>query len=542
MTAEAPGTGQPLLVLADRIHTMAAAPAAAAPIRALLVRAGRVAATGDPASLRAAAPDAQVLDLTGATVTPGLTDAHVHLVEWALSRREVDVGTGASPAAAAQMVAAHVISGDSHTDDAGWVRGRGWSEHGWHGLSPDRSSLDELLPGRPVALQSHDMHALWVSTAALQAAGITADTPDPEGGRIVRDGAGEPTGLLLEAAGRLVMERIPTTPVESAVDAVRDAQRELHSLGITGLHSFPGIHRPAPTPGDVLRELRSLGQLRLRVLDHIPLDALDAAIAAGVRSGDGDEWLRTGALKMFLDGALGSRTAWLRAPYESGGGTGMRTMEPSLFRAVVSRAAAAGIASTVHAIGDAAVDLALDVLTEPQFAVAAMPHRIEHLQCCAPERLADAAAAGIVCSMQPSHLMTDWSVAEACWGTARCRGVFALASLLRHGTVLAFGSDAPVEPVDPRRGLAAAVHRTDAGGSPAGGWFASERIGPREALRGYTVGPALAAGLAAPAGTLTPGAAADLVAWDHDPVGEPDALLDMRCIATLVDGAVVHHC
>lgn len=543
MTVTSSDTGQPLLVVADLIHTMADAPADAKPVRALLVRAGRIAAAGEAAALRAAAPHAQMLDLTGTTVTPGLTDAHVHLVEWALSRREVDVGAATSPVAAAELVARHVAGRAGRTaDDAGWVRGRGWNEHAWHGVAPDRSSLDALLPDRPVALQSHDMHALWVNTAALRAAGITADSPDPEGGRIVRDSAGEPTGLLLEMAGRLIMERVPTTPVESAVDAVRDAQRELHSLGITGVHSFPGIHRPVPTPGDVLRRLRSLGELRLRVLDHIPLEALDAAIAAGVRSGDGDEWLRTGALKMFLDGALGSRTAWLRAPYEDGGGTGMRMMEPALFRDVVRRAAAAGIASTVHAIGDAAVDLALDVLTQPELAVAAMPHRIEHLQCCAPERFGDAAAAGVVCSMQPSHLMTDWRAADACWGAARCAGAFALASLLEHGTVLAFGSDAPVEPVDPRRGLAAAVHRTDAAGSPAGGWFAAERIAPREALRGYTVGPALAAGLAAPAGTLMPGAVADLVAWDHDPVGEPDSLLDMRCIAALVDGVVVHSC
>jgi predicted amidohydrolase YtcJ len=179
------------------------------------------------------------------------------------------------------------------------------------------------------------------------------------------------------------------------------------------------------------------------------------------------------------------------------------------------------------------------VLADPALRVPAMPHRIEHLQCCPVERLADAAAAGIVCSVQPCHLMTDWRTADRYWGADRSRGTFAFASLLRSGAVLAFGSDAPVEPVDPRRSLAAAVFRQDDHQQPAGGWFA-ERISAEAALHGFTVGPAVAAGLPAWHGTLVPGAPADLVAWDADPVADPAAVRRMRCVTTIVGGETVY--
>jgi predicted amidohydrolase YtcJ len=524
-----------MLVVADRLRGTAD-PRSALDARAVLVRAGRIAAIGDPAVLRSHEPRAFVLDLTGATITPGLTDAHIHLAEWAFARREVDLTSAASPNEAAQRVAAHARV----TTDA-WVRGRGWNPHLWGAAVPSREALDALVPDRPVALQSHDMHALWVNTAALRAAGVDAASPDPEGGRIVRDPDGEPTGLLLEWAAQLVTGAMPQPSLEQTLVAVRDAITALHRAGITGVHSFPGVHMREPDPLRVLLCLHEREQLRLRALQHIRDDLLDHAIAIGLRSGFGDEWLRVGAVKMFLDGALGSQTAWMRAPYEDGSGCGMNTLDPQVFRNTVRRAAAAGIATTVHAIGDAAVCLALDVLADPALRVAAMPHRIEHVQCCPPERLGDAAAAGIVCSMQPSHLMTDWRIADRCWGPERSAVAFAVGSLRRRGTLLAFGSDAPVEPVDPRLGLYAAVLRQDAAGEPARGWYPAERIDAAEALLGYTTGPARAAGLPAPCGSLAVGAPADLVAWDADPLGEPAGLLAMRCVAAVVGGSVVHN-
>jgi predicted amidohydrolase YtcJ len=520
-----------LLVLADRVHTLAHD---AVGHDAVLIDRGRVVATGRADDLRAHAHHARVIDLRGTTLTPGLTDAHIHLTEWAFARSEVDLSAAQSPADAARLTLQHRASSQD-----GWVRGRGWNPHLWDLALPHRAMLDALIPDRPAALQSHDMHALWVNSAALALAGITAATPDPEDGTIVRDEHGEPTGLLLEWAGQIVARVMPDPTLDATIAAVIEAQRALHAFGITGVHSFPGIHRPEPDPLPVVLRMREQNTLTLRVLQHIRLDHLDAAIELGLRSGFGDEWVRIGALKMFLDGALGSRTAWMRAPYENSDDCGMRVMDPDDFRTYVARAAAAGIACTVHAIGDGAVSLALDVLSEPATRVHALPHRIEHVQCCPPERLGDAVAATITCSMQPSHLMTDWRIADRHWGD-RSSGAFAVGSLQRLRTLLAFGSDAPVEDVDPRRGLFAAVRRQDHNREPAGGWYPDECIDTAAALYAYTVGPARAAGLSAPAGSLAPGAPADLAAWDHDPLGDPDSLLHMRCVAALVGGRVVH--
>lgn len=528
--------GEPLRLLrARRVHSLgdvAAAGlggAAGPPADAVLVRGGRVLAVGAWPRLRDLAPDAPVLDLGDAVVTPALTDAHVHLIDWALARRGPDLAACASEADAVSAVAAH-----AGADAEAWVVARGWNPHRW-GALPSAASLDRALPGRAVALQSHDMHALWASGEALRRAGIDADTRDPEGGRIERDAHGRPTGLLLENAATLVLARVPAPTAAERRAAVLEAQAELHRLGIAGVHSVE------PDSLSVYQALLAEDELRLRILQHLPLAKLEEAATLGVRSGFGGPWLRIGGVKMFLDGALGSRTALLRAPYEGEDGRGIATLEPDAFRAAVARAAGVGLASTVHAIGDAAVDLALDVLADPAVRVPALPHRIEHLQLVAPDRLDDAARAGIVASMQPCHLLTDWAAAWRHWGRERSRGAYAFGSLLERGTVLAFGSDIPVEPVDPRLGLYAAVARQDLDGRPEEGWHADERLTPLQALAGYTVGAAWAAGAEGRAGRLVPGALADLVAWDTDPLAaEPRALLAMEAVATIVDGRLVH--
>src|SRR5690606_17071008 len=319
-------------------------------------------------------------------------------------------------------------------------------------------------------------------------AGIGADTPDPEGGRIVRDAEGRPTGLLLERAAELVIRCIPPASDADAEAALLDAQAELHRHGITAVHCVPNIHVTGPDPLPFLEDLRARDLLRLRVLVHLPLESLDDAIRVGLRSGFGGEWIRIGALKMFLDGALGSLTAWLREPY---------------------------VGRTDHGI---------QVLPADEFAVT----------------VRRAGAAGITASVQPCHVITDWRAAERHWGPERCRSTYAFRSLQEGGAVLAFGSDAPVEPADPRRGLFAAVARQDLQGEPAGGWFPAERLTAADALRAYTAGPAFAAGLAGRLGTLSPGAAADFAAWDEDPLElDAPAILHLRCLATAVAGELV---
>lgn len=513
-----------LLLLGGRVHPLGGHPPAAA----LLLRAGRVAAVGGEAEVRARArPGARERDLAGATVTPGLTDAHVHLTAWALARRRVPLHGIESVEEAARRVAA--------AGGRGWIVGQGWNRHLLGGL-PTRQVLDRVAPERPVLLESADIHAVWLNGEALRRCGITRDTPDPPGGQIVRDPAtGEPTGVLLEEARRVALAQLPALAEEEVDDALLDAQAELHRTGITGVHSVE-----ATGLADFER-LRAAGRLRLRVLQAVMLDRLDAAIHLGLRSGFGGEWIRVGGVKMFLDGALGSCTAWLREPYRGApGNRGIQTLPEPDFRDAVRRAAAAGLASTVHAIGDAATELALRVLAEVP-PPAALPHRIEHLQLCPPELWAPFARSGIVASMQPVHLLTDIPAAERHWGHERSRGAYAFAPLLRAGATLAFGSDAPVETPDPRPGLFAALRRHSWDGPWEGGeWYPEHALTAAEALAGYTEGPARAAGEVGRRGCLLPGASADLAAWDVDPLAAPpERIREMRCTLTMVAGEAV---
>jgi predicted amidohydrolase YtcJ len=525
---------RPLLIRADRIRVAPGSQAAGPDPDAILLRAGRVVAAGDMETLRAQEPDAVTVDLPGCTVTPGLTDAHVHILEWAQARRGVNLARVDSPRAAAEAVAEHALRGAG----TGWIIGRGWNAHRWP-EPPTRQHLDAVLPHRPVLLQSMDMHSVWANSAALQAAGITPSTPDPEGGRIERDAAGAPTGVLRENAMPLLQKAAPPPSDADHREACIEAQADLHRLGITGFHTVE------PDSLAILERLRHEDRLRLRVLQHLPLWKLDDAIRLGIRSGFGGEWIRIGGIKMFLDGALGSLTALLREPYEGSNDRGVSTLPPEVFRDAVRRGSAAGLAMTVHAIGDAAVDLALDTLTGEDARIdGPVPHRIEHVQLVAADRLGgrggrvDPALRGLVCSMQPSHLMTDWPAIDKHWGE-RGRWAYAFRSLEAAGAILALGSDAPVDPPDPRLGLHAAVTRTDATGSPAEGWYPEERLDAARALAGYTAGPARAAGDDRQ-GRLAPGCFADLVAWDRDPVDAgADGLLEMQPVLTIVGGEAV---
>ena len=512
-----------LLLRGGRVYPLGNQP----PAEAILIRAGRVAALGREDQVRAATrPGARVLNLNGGVVTPGLTDAHVHLSTWGLARRQVDLATADSLDEALRRIAA--------SPGEGWLRGHGWDAHRW-GALPTRTALDRAAPDRLALLESHDLLAAWLNSAALARVGITRDTPDPPGAQIVRDETGAPTGVLLEDAVRLATVHLPAPTPAEIQDALADAQGALHAWGITGVHSVEATGRAD------WERLQAAGKLRLRVLQSIPLDRLDDAVREGLRSGVGDDWLHTGGVKMFLDGALGSRTALLREPYQGEADyRGISTLPPPEFRALVRRAADARIASTVHAIGDAAVGLALEVLSENP-APAAMPHRIEHLQLCPPEWWGRAAAAGIIASMQPVHIRSDVTAAERHWGSDRCRGAYPFAPLLSAGTTLAFGSDAPVETPDPRQGFYAAVCRQDWKGEPRGGWHPEHRLSMAQTLRAYTEGPARAAGEADRRGCLLPGFDADFAVWDRDLLAcLPEELLEVRCRATGVAGELMH--
>lgn len=516
------------IFVAERIHSLNPLGTGG---NALVVEDGRITALTTPAAARARLPQAELIDLGQVTITPGLVDAHIHLTEWAVARTRLDLSKARSIQEAAQAVAAA-----SRT--SGWILGSGWNPHHWGGDYPKRSSLDAVVSDIPVVLQSHDMHALWLNTRALQLTGVYGLHADPAGGRILRDDTGSPTGVLLENAAQVVIPYLPRHDRDSIVPLIADAQRALHRYGITGVHSFPGVYLRDPDPFPILQAMHERGELQLRVLQHISLDRLDDALHLGLRSGFGDDWLRVGGVKLFLDGALGSRTAWMRAPYEGTPDHGVQVMTESDFRATVERAAHGGIATVVHAIGDAAVTLAFAVLADQTLHVRALPHRVEHVQCLPPD-CADQLDRGIVCSVQPSHLMSDWRAADRHWGP-RAAHSYAFRFMLDNGATLACGSDAPVESADPRHGLYAAVTRTDSTREPAGGWHPEQCLTPHEALAGYTTGPAHVAGTPAIKAGLAPGALADFVAWKQDPLSiEPAGLLALEPSATVVSGQIV---
>jgi predicted amidohydrolase YtcJ len=486
---------------------------------------GRIRMVGAAAQLeRAASRDIPRYELPDTLVTPGLVDGHTHLGLWALSRRRVQLrGLRTREEVVARVASARPVQG--------WVIGQGWDANGWT-AQPDRHVLDRVQTV-PVYLDSLDVHAAWVNTPALLAAGITRDSPDPYGGSIVRDGNGEPTGLLLERAVELVAPHLPQAPEPLLDEALREAQTEAHRFGVTGVHDVEEMAVLA-----AFERLHASGELRLRVLFHPPVSALPRLIRQRTRSGQGSEWLTIGGVKLFLDGSLGSRTAWMLEPYAGTRDRGMPITSEQEARTAMTAAAGVGIASTVHAIGDAAVRRALDLMSVlPRLS---LPHRIEHFQCVHPRDLERAAQAGLVLSMQPAHLLTDIPLIDRHWGE-RGRGAYAFRSLLNSGAHLVFGSDVPVASIDPREGVYAALERKNSDGA-ALSWRADERLGFTQALHAYTVGAAHASGVGTRRGRLAPGYDADLVAWSVDPAaeqGDGKAFRDGRAVLTVVDGEVV---
>jgi predicted amidohydrolase YtcJ len=493
---------------------------------AVAVADGRVLAVGRSADLAPlAAAGAERIDAAGATVTPGLVDAHLHLLAWARSRDEVALGGAASRREALGRIAAFLAG----RPGPGPASGRGWDAGAWS-EPPDRASLDAVGGERAVLLHSRDYHALWVNGAALRAAGVTRITPDPPGGRIERDATGEPTGVVREHAVRLFAPQLAAAVRGSDPDRLDAAVRWLHAQGITAVHDFEDL--------EAIRALRALrddpGRPRLRVVAHLPAEGLDEALAAGLASGAGDDWLRTGTLKLFADGTLGSRTAALLEPYEGAADSGMDLSPPAELARTAVRAAAGGLAVAIHAIGDRAVRSALDAVAAAAAVgpPCALPSRIEHAQLVHADDLPRFARLRAWASMQPTHCVSDIEPARWGWG-ARVERSYPWRALLDAGATLVFGSDAPVEPPRPAAWLHAAVTRQRADGTPRGGFTPGQRIGLDDALRACT-----AAGVAA---RVARGVPADLVVWDADLHRLPASLLyNARPACTLIAGEIVH--
>jgi hypothetical protein len=497
----------------------------------LAVRDGHIAAIGSREELRPLeGSETEVIDARGASVTPGLTDAHLHLVAWAKSLEEIPLGALRSAADCAAVVARHARAEAGR----GALIGRGWDANLWPDR-PHRALLDQACPERPVLLHSKDYHALWVNGAALRAAGVTRDTPDPPGGRFERDASGEPDGIVREHAVRAFVPLAADDPAGTTA-AIARAAGLLHREGVTAVHDFEGA--------DAFRALRAMSAgpgPRVRVLMHVPHAGLDAALALGLESGVGDDAFRVGGIKLFADGTLGSRTAAMLEPYEGAAGRGMELMTPRELAETVRRALVAGLAVAIHAIGDRAVRNALDAFEAAGDALGRprLPSRIEHLQLVDPEDAPRLARLGIAASMQPLHCTSDIDLADRAWGS-RCAHAYPWRRMLASGAPLAFGSDAPVEPPAAAAGLFAATTRSRPDRTPAGGWHPAERLSLDEALSCYTSAPARLAGSWPRLGTLRPGARADVVVWSDDlHARDPLTLGEARPRCTIADGRIV---
>lgn len=502
-------------------------------VEAMAVVGGRIVATGEGPALREAFPTHHRIDLGGRTVLPGLTDSHVHFLSYGLSLRRIDLAEARSLREAVERVAEAVAS----APEGSWVLGRGWDKNVWaEGRWPTRDDLDPASGGHPVALTSKDGHLLWVNSAALREAGIAPATPDPKGGEIVRDASGRPTGVLKEEAKAPVHAVMARPDSRGMRLAVGEATAAAHRMGLVGVHDMEG-----PDAFAVFQTLHLEGALRMRVWMTIPAAHLDRAAAVGLRTGLGDDWLRVGGVKIFTDGTLGSQTASMLEPFRGQpANIGLPIHAPEELYDLVGRAVGTGLWPVIHAIGDRANREVLDAFTLHRVAArrAGVRFRIEHVQLLHPSDLPRLGALGVIASMQPIHCTSDRDIADRYWG-ARSRTAYAWRSLLRMGTVLAFGSDAPVETLDPWQGLYAAVTRRRPDDS-RDAWYPEEALGVEEAVRAYTVGAAIASGEEEVKGRLAPGYLADFIVLDRDVMREPpEALLHTQVLATVIGGVPV---
>jgi hypothetical protein len=467
-----------------------------------------------------ASPD--VVNLGGRCVLPAFTDSHVHFPTWSLAQQQVKLdGCGSLDEALARVAGAEVVPGR-------WLRGYGWRDGDWTPrVEPTKEVLDAVTGEMPTIMISKDYHSAWLNSAALAAA---AGDLEVDGGVVERDERGEPTGILREESAWRFRDRYVLTSEDEWVEATRAGVKLANARGVGAIHDKDGW---LGAPG-IFQRLREEGNLSLRVWGSIPHEALDRAAGLSLKSGFGDEYLRIGYLKCFMDGTLGSRTALLTD------GTGVEITSREELEEIIRRGAERGWPVGVHAIGDQANRNALDAFeaTRAAWSHLGLRQRIEHAQCLTAEDLPRFAALGVACSVQFSHAPSDRDLADRLWAD-RLDGTYAFRSLLDSGAVVANGSDAPVEELDPLAGVAAGVLRSI---DERTAWRGEESLTVEQALQATCVTPAWLSHDERRRGRLLPGYLADLVVLDRDPLAcEPEELRELQVVATMVGGRWVHN-
>ena len=505
----------------------------------LVVNAGTIERVLDRAEMaQLIAAGGTVRQLPGALAVPGLVDAHGHVTAYAVWQRRADLLGARSLDETLERVRAFA---EAHPGDA-WVLGRGWDQNDWPGRAwPDAERLEQAVPARPAAMTRVDGHALWVNRTALAAAGITAATPDPPGGRIHRDGSGRPTGILVDNAMLLVEEVIPVPSPRVVEEALARAAQQLVAMGLTGVHDMDAGAPGYGSGWDAMRALAREGKFPLRIEAWAAQGSpLHRQLLEGGPVEEGR--LRALGLKLYADGALGSRGARLSAPYtDEPKSLGLWVTAPDEVSAQARQAAEAGLAVAIHAIGDAGIRAALEAARAASSRRTPAPFRIEHAQIVDPADIPRFRELGVVASMQPTHATSDMPWAEDRVGPERIRGGYAWRSFLEAGVPLAFGSDFPIESPDPRLGLYAAVTRQDRAGMPPGGWHPEQRLTLAEALAAFSSGAAYAAGRERERGRLAPGYQADLTIFEQDLFAlPPEALATAPIAATVIAGETVY--
>ena len=525
---------EPLLLTNGKFYTLDPSRPRAS---AVLVKDGRIAGVGEERDFPSGG---QRLDLQGRCVLPGLIDCHVHFRWFANSLSWVHLAGVAD----FEEVKRRVREAAKDASPGEWVRGDGWDKNLWNlGRFPNKGDLDAFTPDNPVLLDSRDGHVIWCNTPALRKAGIDRNTPEIPGGEIERDPRGEPTGIFKEEAEKIIERAAPEPSWDQEKRAFLPAQKEAQRFGLTGVHDCSSENRKSPEK--LIQELREEGKLGLRFTCMIARDALDDAIQLGIRTGNGDEWLRWGGVKILTDGAMGSQTAAMMESYEGSNQKGILAVSENTLFETIRKATVHGLASTVHAIGDYANKVVLEAIAEARKKECPDPrlwlrHRIEHAQCVRPGDVKRFRDLRIIASLQPVHLPGDIPTAERNWGK-RCANAYVLKSFLEAGVPLCLGSDAAVETLEPLKGIWAAVCRQRWDGTPKEGWYSEQKLSVLEAVHGYTLGAAYASGEENLKGSIQTGKLADFTVLGRDLFEVPEEeIRDVKVEMTILGGEVVY--